>query len=243
VEVPVTDNQIADRVKVLLKEASSAGKTSEHPVIVPGAMNPNQALQVLTMAQRTAEQHLTIATRQAEKTRADAEASAEQIVREAKAHAENVRREADKVLAEARATSERAQRDARSSADDARMNADQILAEARVKAEAIAGEAQRRAEELKLQAQQRYDDAVGGLCAKREGLQQQIEALEVFDREYRARLTSFMQGQLRALWADQPQVETTPDGTPAAAVAAGAVPGDGPPRQPAADDRKRHARG
>jgi hypothetical protein len=38
-------------------------------------------------------------------------------------------------------------------------------------------------------------------------LQQQIEALELFDREYRARLTAFMQGQLRALWVDQPQVD------------------------------------
>jgi len=47
---------------------------------------------------------------------------------------------------------------------------------------------------------------VGSLATKREGLQNQIEALEQFDREYRQRLTAFMQGQLRALWVDQPQV-------------------------------------
>jgi hypothetical protein len=47
---------------------------------------------------------------------------------------------------------------------------------------------------------------VGSLGTKREALQQQIEALENFDREYRQRLTTFMQGQLRALWVDQPQV-------------------------------------
>ena len=47
---------------------------------------------------------------------------------------------------------------------------------------------------------------VGSLAGKREALQEQIEALEQFDREYRARLQTFMQGQLRALWADQPQV-------------------------------------
>jgi 2-hydroxychromene-2-carboxylate isomerase len=57
-----------------------------------------------------------------------------------------------------------------------------------------------------VQAQQRYEDVVGGLSARREGLQQQIEALERFDRDYRGRITSFMQTQLRALWADQPQV-------------------------------------
>ena len=47
---------------------------------------------------------------------------------------------------------------------------------------------------------------VGSLGVRRESLQQQIEALERFDREYRARLTGFMQNQLRALWVDQPQV-------------------------------------
>jgi cell division septum initiation protein DivIVA len=110
------------------------------------------------------------------------------------------------VLAEARAASEQAARDARASSDEARRSGDQILAEARAQAEAVVGEAKGHAEQLRLQAQQRYEDSVGSLRAKREALQQQIEALGVFDREYRARLTSFMQGQLRSLWADQPQV-------------------------------------
>jgi cell division septum initiation protein DivIVA len=78
--------------------------------------------------------------------------------------------------------------------------------EARAHAEKMAAEAQANVEELKLQAQRRYEDVVGSLGTKREALQQQIEALEQFDREYRARLTAFMQGQLRSLWVDQPQV-------------------------------------
>ena len=57
---------------------------------------------------------------------------------------------------------------------------------------------------MRQQAQRRYDDVVGSLGAKREALQQQIEALEQFDREYRNRLLGFMQKQMRALWADQP---------------------------------------
>jgi len=56
------------------------------------------------------------------------------------------------------------------------------------------------------QAQQRYEDIVGSLAAKREALQRQIEALEQFDGDYRARLTTFMQNQLRALWVDEPRV-------------------------------------
>ena len=50
---------------------------------------------------------------------------------------------------------------------------------------------------------------MGSLATKREALQQQIEALEHFDRDYRGRLTTFMQNQLRALWVDQPQVDTS----------------------------------
>ena len=63
------------------------------------------------------------------------------------------------------------------------------------------------ADELGQQAQQRYDDVVGSLAAKREALQHQIEALELFDRDYRARLTAFLQNQLRTLWVDEPQVD------------------------------------
>ena len=48
---------------------------------------------------------------------------------------------------------------------------------------------------------------VGSLATKREALQGQIEALEMFDRDYRARLTRFMQNQLRALWVDEPHVK------------------------------------
>jgi hypothetical protein len=48
---------------------------------------------------------------------------------------------------------------------------------------------------------------VGNLAARREVLQQQIEALQEFDRDYRARLLTFMQAQLRALWVDEPHVD------------------------------------
>jgi cell division septum initiation protein DivIVA len=218
----VTDNQIVDRVKAVLAGASAETKTSEHPVVVPGAMNPNQALQVLTLAQRTAEEHVAIANRHADKIRNDAQAAADQVGRDAQVHAHNVRREADKVLGEARAASEQAARDARERADEARRNADQILAEARAAAATIANDAQGHAEQLKFQAQQRYEDSVGSLRAKREALQQQIEALEQFDREYRARLTSFMQAQLRALWVDEPQVDAEPE-SPAAPPPTGAA--------------------
>src|SRR6185437_4787615 len=141
-----------DRVKVLLN-GTTDGQTSEHQVVQPPQAHPNQALQVLTLAQRTAEEHVARAHHQADKIRTDALAAAEQIARDAQVHAHNVRREAEKILTDARAAAEQI-------GDDAQANADH----------------------LNLQARQRYDDVVGSLATKREGLQNQIEALEHFDR-------------------------------------------------------------
>ena len=206
-EIPLTDNMIDDRVQRLLAAVSSDGKTSENPLVVPGTRKPDQALQVLTMAQRTAEQHVADANRDAEKIRAAAQAEADVIGQKAKDHADKVRADAARTMSEARAAADQASRDAERSKGEAKRQADLIVAEARSEADRITGAAQEDAEQLRLQAQRRYDDFVGGLTAKREGLQQQIEALEQFDREYRARLMSFMQAQLRALWVDQPEVD------------------------------------
>jgi cell division septum initiation protein DivIVA len=204
----VNDNQIKARVKAVLS-GSPDSATSEHPLVAPGIpMQNDHALQVLTLAQRTAEEHVAIAKRQADKIRADAQAAADQSARDAQVHAHNVRCEADKVLADARAASEQAARDARLQAEEAKRSADQVLAGAKKEADSIVGDAQGHARQLKVQAQQRYEDSVGSLISKREALQQQIESLEQFDREYRARLTTFMQGQLRELWVDRPQVGT-----------------------------------
>ena len=218
----MSDNRMKDRVKVLLNGTSTDSQTSEQPLVAaqpgqaqpaaaaqpaPGGAQPgNQALQVLTLAQRTAEEHVARAHHQADKIRTDALAAAEQVARDAQVHAHNVRREAEKILADARAAAEQIARDSHARTEEARRNAEKIVNDARAQAEQIGEDAQANADHLNLQARQRYDDVVGSLGAKRESLQQQIEALEQFDREYRSRLTTFMQGQLRALWVDQPQV-------------------------------------
>lgn len=193
-------------------------QTSEHAVIAPNPGLPNQALQVLALAQRTAEEHVASAQHHADKIRTDALAAAEQIARDAQNHAGNVRREADRVLAEARAGAEQMAREAQARAEEARRTAEKIVADARARAETIGADALAGADQLKQQAQQRYDDVVGSLGAKRESLQQQIEALEQFDREYRGRLTAFMQSQLRALWVDAPQMNDYVEEEPVAEV-------------------------
>jgi hypothetical protein len=203
----MTDTRVDERVKVVLNGESPEGRTTEHPLVAhPMAGTPDQALLVLTMAQRTAEEHVTGAHRQADGIRAEAMAAAEQIAREAEAHAQNLRREADKTLMEARGLKERAAHEAQGQVDQARRDADKVVADARAEATTITAGARAEAEDLKAQAQRRYEDIVGSLGAKRAALQEQIEALEQFDREYRTRLLAFMQSQMRALWADRPQV-------------------------------------
>jgi hypothetical protein len=206
----VTDTQLRDRVDAVRNGSTRDGKTSEQPLVVPAGGTPDQALQVLAMAQRTAEEHVNGAHRHAEAIRADALAAAEQIAREAEAHAGTVRREADEALFQARAAQEQAGRDAHAHVEQARRNAEKVFADARAEAETITAGARAEAAELKEQAERRYEDFVGSLGARRAALQEQIEALEQFDREYRTRLLGFMQSQMRALWADQPRVTGEP---------------------------------
>jgi cell division septum initiation protein DivIVA len=176
--------------------------------LTPGLPDPDaqrKALQVLTLAQRTADDHIASAQQQADNIRAAARASADQIARDAQAHADRVRQEAGKAVADARAMAEQIGRDAQAQADGARRSADEVAAAAKAKAGEIVQEAQARADGLDAEAQQRYDDVVGSLETKRDALQQRIEGLQQFDQDYRSRLRTFMQGQLDALGEEQPQ--------------------------------------
>ena len=240
----MTDSRMKDRVKGLLSTGTSPDAEAPPPdqAAVPSdAGLPRQALQVLTLAQRTAEEHLASARQDAEKIRAEARTAADQTAKEAQGHAETVRREADKALSEARAAAARVVKEAQAHADHTRQQVETVLAEAREQAGAITAEAQTNADELRQQAEQRYEDVVGSLAARREALQQQIEALEQFDREYRTRLTKFMQGQLRALWVDEPRVtadvEDGPADAPAAPVPAQRQNAEKPDREPALKNR------
>ena len=238
----MTDSRMKDRVKGLLSGPGTDGEPPPDQAAVPSdAGLPRQALQVLTLAQRTAEEHLASARQDAEKIRAEARTAGDQAAKEAQGHADSVRREADKVLSEARAAAARVVEEAKAQADHTRQQIQTMLSETRAQADAITAEAQTNAEELRQQAEQRYEDVVGSLAAKREALQQQIEALEQFDREYRTRLTKFMQGQLRALWVDEPRMnadlEDGPGDAPAAAVPAQRQNADKPDREPAVKNR------
>ncbi|MDY7091066.1 MAG: hypothetical protein SYR96_39040, partial [Actinomycetota bacterium] len=184
--------------------APPAPESPPAPAPAPAVL-PGEALQVLTLAQRTAEEYVAAANETALTVREEAEKNAEHCRQEALEYAGRIRTEADELLAAARTAAEITRQDAQDQAADIRRQAESVLLEARAEAENIIAGGNEAAEQLEQRAQRRYEDAVGGLSVKRKALQEQIETLEVFDAEYRRRLMAFLQGQLRALWADQPQ--------------------------------------
>ncbi|WP_213009321.1 hypothetical protein [Paractinoplanes toevensis] len=208
----MSDNQTVERVKVArhhiaIGSASVVIPTTPAPETPPEPSEspamPDEALQVLALAQRTAENHITAANRHALTVRSEAQTSAEQIRAEAHAYADQVKAEADRLVDEARAASELLKRDADAEADEIRRQAAAALAEARAEAERIVADGRDRAEQSDLRARHRYEDAVGSLEIKREALQKQIETLVVFDADYRHQLASFMHTQLRVLWGER----------------------------------------
>jgi len=213
----VTDSRMKGRVKGLF-----GGPTPDQDMMEPTAASPSptdpdarQALQVLVLAQRTADDHVAQAQQHAEQIRADARAAAERVARDAHASADATRREAGKVLADARGNAEQMAREAQAHSEAVRREADQALAGARERAAQLVRDAEDTAEGLERDAQQRYEEAVGGLAAKRAALKEQIGSLQQFDRDYRARLRTFMQGQLQALGVDEPPpIEEVDDADP-----------------------------
>ncbi|HKD98459.1 MAG TPA: hypothetical protein VKB69_12830 [Micromonosporaceae bacterium] len=217
----MADSRMKGRVKGLLAGAPPEAVVPEQAHHVADGDAQRQALQVLVLAQRTADEHVAATQRQAEEIRGDARARAEQIVRDAQAHADGTRRDADAALTSARNGAEQIVREAQAHADRTRRDADKIISEARAAATEIVKEAQAHAEGLAQEAQQRYDEVVGTLEIESAELEQRIDGLTRFERDYRSRLRTFMQDQLRALGEEEP-VATMDVPEDAAVAAAGA---------------------
>jgi cell division septum initiation protein DivIVA len=186
-------------------DALGSGVGAELPGDTAGEIQ-SQALHVLTLAQRTAEEHLADAQDHADKIQEDARAAAEQILRGAQAQADAVRREAEQVLSDATRRAAEVAKEAKAHLDTTRNAADELVADTRARAMGMGKDAQAHAEKLAGQAQVRYEETVGRLAARREALQQQIEALQDFDRDYRSHLLAFIQAHVRALWTEMPSV-------------------------------------
>jgi cell division septum initiation protein DivIVA len=99
---------------------------------------------------------------------------------------------ADQAVADAR-------REAGETLSQARREANDILGKARRQAEQITSDARARSENLDRDAQERHRQALGSLIQQREELERRVDDLRIFEREYRRRLTDYLEGQLRDL--------------------------------------------
>jgi uncharacterized protein YegP (UPF0339 family)/transcriptional regulator with XRE-family HTH domain len=112
---------------------------------------------------------------------------------------------AERILKLLQETADQSINQTRSAADQtlgmARSEADEVLIKARRQAEQITGEARARAESLERDAQERHRKAMGSLVATREELERRVDDLRAFEREYRSRLTAFLESQLTVLRA------------------------------------------
>jgi DivIVA domain-containing protein len=119
------------------------------------------------------------------KVLAMAQETAEKYVADAKT-------EADRMVGEARATSDRMIGEARSKADS-------MMAEARNRAEGMERDARGKAAALTQEAERKHNEIIGGLEQRKTTLEKRIEELRTFEREYRTRLKSYLESQLRDL--------------------------------------------
>jgi DivIVA domain-containing protein len=110
-----------------------------------------------------------------------------------------------RVLTLAQQTADQAVADARREASEtlgqARREAGDILSKARHQAEQITSDARSRSEGLDRDAQERHRQALGSLIQQREELERRVDYLRTFEREYRGRLMSYLESQLRDLEA------------------------------------------
>ncbi|MQA78202.1 MAG: DivIVA domain-containing protein [Streptosporangiales bacterium] len=81
----------------------------------------------------------------------------------------------------------------------AQQKADEVLRKARTEADKLVSDARRRAEDLDRDSQEKHRSAMGSLITEREKLEQRIEVLRTFEREYRSRLKSYLTGELEKL--------------------------------------------
>jgi DivIVA domain-containing protein len=133
---------------------------------------------------------------QAAKVLGLAQEMADRLTGEAKA-------EADGMLGEARAKSEQLLSEARVKADsmvnEARSRAETMLNDARNRAETLERQAREKAASLERDAQRKHTETLGAISAEKSSLEKKIDELRTFEREYRTRLKTYLESQLRDL--------------------------------------------
>ena len=111
--------------------------------------------------------------------------------------------ESDKMLADARTQADAMVNEARQTAEatvaEARQRADALLADAQTRSEAQLRQAQEKADALQADAERKHSEIMGTINQQRTVLEGRLEQLRTFEREYRTRLKTYLESQLRDL--------------------------------------------
>lgn len=111
--------------------------------------------------------------------------------------------EADGMLGDARAKAEQLLSEARTKADglvnEARVRAETMLNDARTRAETMERQSREKAATLVGEAERKQSEIVGSIQRDKAMLDKKIDELRTFEREYRTRLKTYLESQLRDL--------------------------------------------
>jgi DivIVA domain-containing protein len=157
----------------------------EPPMRSMGAPPPQSA------DEHTGDHHVQVA-----KVLSMAQEMAERLTSEAKS-------EADAMLGDARTKSEQLLSEARTKSDglvnDARSRAETMLNDARTRAETLERQSRDKAATLVGDAERKQAEIIGTITRDKSVLEKKIDELRTFEREYRTRLKTYLETQLRDL--------------------------------------------
>ena len=213
--------RMQDEIARLREQASSAAPPQPAPVQVQQAPPPPPPVQPQPVAaevrgggaggEEAIARALVMAQRMADQTVEEAKVKAKSMVAEAEARAKNMTEQAQM---RAREVTEAAQMRAREVTEAAQARARELTEglETRYKERIQSAEARARVAEE--QARMQIAQATEQVARRRQELESSIEALRAFERDYRARLRGFVEGQLKALEDAAPSGPVAPPQPP-----------------------------
>ncbi|HEV2870372.1 MAG TPA: DivIVA domain-containing protein [Actinomycetota bacterium] len=212
--------RMQDEIARLREQASSAAPPQPAPVQMqaPPPPPPPQPQPVAAEVrgggaggEEAIARALVMAQRMADQTVEEAKVKAKSMVAEAEARAKNMTEQAQM---RAREVTEAAQMRAREVTEAAQARARELTEglETRYKERIQSAEARARVAEE--QARMQIAQATEQVARRRQELESSIEALRAFERDYRARLRGFVEGQLKALEDAAPSGPVAPPQPP-----------------------------
>jgi DivIVA domain-containing protein len=215
--------RMQDEIARLRDQASSTAPPPPTPMPqAPPPPQPMAAAEARAGGEEAIARALVMAQRMADQTVDEAKVKAKSMVAEAEARAKNMTEQAQM---RAREVTESAQMRAREVTESAQLRAREVTEAAQARARELTEgletrykeriqSAEARARVAEEQARMQIAQATEQVARRRQELESSIEALRAFERDYRARLRGFVEGQLKALEDAAPSGPVAPPQPP-----------------------------